>query len=354
MLKRQSHFQQSGSYCPTSFSTPVRSVASWQRLAIWDMLKHDLMKTLTAQCSKTNFGVTLVALALLAGCSTTNKDWNSARHDDTLIAYQSFLAQHPQSDYSSEAKSRVKELEIRRDWESTAQANTISAYADFLQKHSTSDFSSQARSRLTELRRSEAARVDAERIAREEARSFEECQRKKTVEACQVYLRNYPAGSHKESVIRLLIDLSGAIQIPDSSLLVRITNKHVGTTTRWHDGKSYQGPGFPFKPVFQEITAKPGIVFVDYTMSFATFGKENLSDKDIIAFVGKEKTYPIKRWYMIGSDVVFGSLSFNLETMPILHIGITVEVPESDKNKLWLRIKGMDIDLSQLKIEEVK
>jgi len=60
-----------------------------------------------------NKGVIVMVLAMLCfvgGCATTSKDWGKTQDVNTIKAYQIFLSQHPQSEFTSEAESRVVEL----------------------------------------------------------------------------------------------------------------------------------------------------------------------------------------------------------------------------------------------------
>jgi hypothetical protein len=75
----------------------------------------------------------LIAVALLAsaGCTSVERDWEEARHQDTVAGYTAFLAKNPENPHVSEARNRIEDLE----WQATAKANSCAAYQAYLRKY---------------------------------------------------------------------------------------------------------------------------------------------------------------------------------------------------------------------------
>jgi hypothetical protein len=63
---------------------------------------------------------------------------------NTIRAYQAFLAKHPQSEFTAEAKRNIQNL----DWQAAKNANTIESYQKFIDKYPGSEYLAEARNRL--------------------------------------------------------------------------------------------------------------------------------------------------------------------------------------------------------------
>lgn len=98
-----------------------------------------------------------VALLSVAGCSRVSSDWKAAQQADTSEAYQEFLHQHPDSEFTGQAQARVKQLAEDRDWQQAAQAGTLDAYQQFLAQHADSKWAQEARVRIENLQQQAAA-----------------------------------------------------------------------------------------------------------------------------------------------------------------------------------------------------
>ena len=59
----------------------------------------------------------------LSGCSSTKSDYEIARNNDTIRAYQGFLDQHPTSELTDPAKQRIAELQAQEKVEQRIQSN---------------------------------------------------------------------------------------------------------------------------------------------------------------------------------------------------------------------------------------
>ena len=89
---------------------------------------------------------------LIAGCAATKKHWQISQLKNTIEAYENFLRQHPESEFSDQAQLRLNHLYAQRDWEKAKGADTISAYESYLDEYSESVFSDSAEARLEHLR----------------------------------------------------------------------------------------------------------------------------------------------------------------------------------------------------------
>jgi hypothetical protein len=91
--------------------------------------------------------LTVVTLGI-AGCSHVGEDWKAAQAADTTEAYQDFLRQHPDSEFSVSAEERVKQLAEDRDWQQASKADTLDAYQQFVATHADGKWAQEARVRI--------------------------------------------------------------------------------------------------------------------------------------------------------------------------------------------------------------
>lgn len=98
-----------------------------------------------------------VAMLCVAGCSRVSSDWKAAQQADTSEAYQEFLHQHPDSEFTGQAQARVKQLAEDHDWQQAAQADTLDAYQQFLAQHADSKWAQEARVRIENFQQKAAA-----------------------------------------------------------------------------------------------------------------------------------------------------------------------------------------------------
>ena len=84
----------------------------------------------------------------IAGCSHVGEDWKAAQAADTTEAYQDFLRQHPDSEFSVPAQERVKQLAEDRDWQQASKTDTLDAYQQFVATHADGKWAQEARVRI--------------------------------------------------------------------------------------------------------------------------------------------------------------------------------------------------------------
>jgi SPOR domain len=105
--------------------------------------------------------VALFALlaGLAAGCSQEQQDWHSAESADTPEAWQRFLEQHPDSEFVSQARTRIAQLETQRDFQHADRIGTVDAYRDFIAHHPSGRWSENARIRIEAFSLGSAPRI---------------------------------------------------------------------------------------------------------------------------------------------------------------------------------------------------
>jgi hypothetical protein len=101
----------------------------------------------------TSFALRLSVLALasalaVAACSRVQGDWRSAQAADTVESYNQFLAQHPDSEFAKDARTRIAMILEEQDWKKAASSDTLEAYQEFLANHPQSKWAGEARIRI--------------------------------------------------------------------------------------------------------------------------------------------------------------------------------------------------------------
>jgi SPOR domain len=95
-------------------------------------------------------GTVLLALLALSvvGCSRVKDDWKSAQTADTAEAYQQFIRDHADSEFSSQAEARIQQLQEDTDWKAAAALDTRDAYEQFVAQHADGKWAQEARVRI--------------------------------------------------------------------------------------------------------------------------------------------------------------------------------------------------------------
>jgi DNA polymerase III delta prime subunit len=134
------------------------------------MMSTPVLRLLAASLASTVF--------FAAGCNSAASDWSKAKADNTVAAYQSFLAAHPNDEHAAEAKSTISSLEDGDAWTGAQHANTVMAYQAYLDKFPQGSNAAAARDAITGLKRAEAWKA---------AQSG-------TVAALRSFVQEYPTG----------------------------------------------------------------------------------------------------------------------------------------------------------------
>lgn len=90
----------------------------------------------------------LFLIFIIAGCSTLQKDWDNAQQTNTTGGFHKFLSEHPRSQFSRVAKSKVEKLK----WNEAQILNTEEAYRTFLSSYPRSKFVQSAKDRIEKLK----------------------------------------------------------------------------------------------------------------------------------------------------------------------------------------------------------
>jgi hypothetical protein len=109
----------------------------------------------------------ITATLLLFCCSNVQRDWEKTRSLNTNDAYEAFLIKHPNSEFSSEARSILENREIaerkeqekrelekikdQQAWEQATEDNTYFAYKDYIARYPRGLHSAAAKSKLKKL-----------------------------------------------------------------------------------------------------------------------------------------------------------------------------------------------------------
>ncbi len=123
-------------------------------------------------------GAALISLTLL-GCSSAQEDWKKADAQNTVAAYQEFLEQHPNTQQSVEARSRIHALKDEQAWSEAQKNNTIQAYQQYLHDLPNGIHSEESRERITSLERADA---------------WKSAQADGKAPALEAFLQKYPSG----------------------------------------------------------------------------------------------------------------------------------------------------------------
>ena len=80
-------------------------------------------------------------------CSAGKKDWENAKSENTIEAYESFLEVHPKGKYADSANAAIEEL----IWQSTLKDNIINGYESYLKTYPQGKYAESANNKIKEL-----------------------------------------------------------------------------------------------------------------------------------------------------------------------------------------------------------
>ena len=73
----------------------------------------------------------LVLAALLTACDPVGRAWKDAESTNTIDAYQGFIAEHPGSEYETQAMQHIDDLA----WDAASTTNTEDSYTAYITDH---------------------------------------------------------------------------------------------------------------------------------------------------------------------------------------------------------------------------
>jgi len=91
--------------------------------------------------------IMIVVSILLAGCASQQSMYKKAGETNTVEKYEEFIQKYPDSEYQSEVKGKIIELEFTK----AVGTNTVEKYEEFLQKYPDSKYQSEVKGKIIEL-----------------------------------------------------------------------------------------------------------------------------------------------------------------------------------------------------------
>ena len=172
---------------------------------------------------------TAVILALgasiISGCASVQGDWEEVSQKNTVFEYERFLATHPRSEFSTQARDRIegikfneakersqrqrdpypmtfflrqypngrfsaeaRELEAKPAYENARRKNTPAAYAEFLKEYPTNSLVPEAQASLRALK-------------------FKAVQERKSLKAYEDFIALYPSGPDSSQLVSQLPEM---------------------------------------------------------------------------------------------------------------------------------------------------
>ena len=102
----------------------------------------------------------LVFCALITACSSaiSYKDWATARSENTVAAYQSYIDKHPDDEHAAWARKRIGALLDNSAWQTAQSAKSVDSYLQYLAAEPYGAHAQAARSEIEALDRANAWR----------------------------------------------------------------------------------------------------------------------------------------------------------------------------------------------------
>jgi hypothetical protein len=140
-------------------------------------------------------GGALSACGLMA-----DSDWHKATLANTVVAYQTFLQEHPNNKHADNAKGRILALQDENAWSAARAANTLAGYEGYLKAQSGGVHVGDAKYQITALQRAEA---------------WKALQNDPSAASLQAFLVQYPQGLESNQA-RQKLDEFYHLQLADS------------------------------------------------------------------------------------------------------------------------------------------
>lgn len=172
----------------------------------------------------------LTSVLIVASCSSAQSDWAKAGNENTVSAYQNFLAAHPKDQHSNEAQAMILQLQDDNAWTEAKHSGATAAYQAYLQQSPQGAHAAEARDSITAMDR---------------AAAWKSAQGAGSATSIQVFLQKYPAGPEADQAKAKLKDLTGY---------------RVHLTSELSDAKAQRKVAqlkARFKDEFQDLTVTP-------------------------------------------------------------------------------------------------
>jgi hypothetical protein len=131
---------------------------------------------------------------IIAGCSSAQSDWTKAASENTVPAYQSFVAAHPNDKHAFDAQAMILKIQDENGWQEAQHAGTNAAYENYLQRFAEGAHVAAAKEAMTAFDRSaawKALQVDI------------------SATGIQSFLQKYPTGAEADQARAKLKELTG-------------------------------------------------------------------------------------------------------------------------------------------------
>jgi hypothetical protein len=130
-----------------------------------------------------------LSLVLLSGCASQH--YQKAARINTIDAYEEFLKEYPDSQYTAEARDKIAKIKYREEYEEVKKAGESEVIEAFIQKYPNGIYTNPAKAQLAEALKYKSARQALTRQA------FED------------YLRKYPDGRWAKEAIDKIAEILG-------------------------------------------------------------------------------------------------------------------------------------------------
>ncbi len=115
------------------------------------------------------------------------RDWAAAEAENSIAAYENYLALYPAGKQVREAREKLLELNDEAAWAIAKEKDTVAAYESYLEKFAKGRHDIEARSRIKTI---------------QEENEWEEAQRVNEVWGYQSYLEKFPQGKYAQAAAR--------------------------------------------------------------------------------------------------------------------------------------------------------
>ena len=130
---------------------------------------------------------------LMSGCNSAASDWAKASSENTVAAYQNFIAAHPKDPHASDAQAFVLQLQDDQGWQEAQHTGTVAAYQTYLQQFPQGSHAIAANESITSLHR---------------AAAWKNTQGTVSAIGIEAFLQEYPTGAEAEQARAKLKNLT--------------------------------------------------------------------------------------------------------------------------------------------------
>ena len=136
----------------------------------------------------------VITAGALAACSSPNADWQKATQQNTVVAYQQFIKEHPSDARVEQARNRINALKDEQAWSTAKSADTLDAYQQYLQQEPNGMHAADAQDKVNSLQQSAA---------------WQAAQSTNTAEGYQDFVSKYPNAPQADQAKAALKKLTG-------------------------------------------------------------------------------------------------------------------------------------------------